>query len=451
MNIFKNVLGVLPGWPWLRREKSNSPKSQQHHLILANESLRALLEDEQIPDSIRLEMRGEFDAIEALSRKLTEEEIHIAVFGRVSVGKSSVLNALLGEKRFSTSPLHGETKTSEKLPWHSVHARGVFLIDTPGIDELAGEEREALAHAVSKQADLILFVCDSDLTRVEQQALADLAGRQRPILLLLNKADQLSDPDRELLLARLSERSQPFHALRGVFAVSADPRPEIVIQMDSEGKEIRQPRQRPADIAALQRRLWEILEKEGKTLAALNAAMFASELDSRVAERMVQVRQELAERVVSSYSIGKGLLVAVNPVPVADLLAAAGTDIALVIHLGEIYGFQLSRREASRLLLTIAGQLAALMGAYWGVNLVSAALKGVSAGLSTALTAGTQGALAYYATYLVGRAAEAYFLAGRSWGEEGAKYTIRSIIDSLDRDSILSGARQDILSRLKQA
>ena len=85
--------------------------------------------------------------------------------------------------------------------------------------------------------------------------------------------------------------------------------------------------------------------------------------------------------------LAKGLLVAFNPVPVADLLAAAGTDIALVIHLGEVYGFRLSRREASKLLLTISAQLVALMGAYWGVNLVASALKTASAGLSTALTA----------------------------------------------------------------
>ena len=62
-------------------------------------------------------------------------------------------------------------------------------------------------------------------------------------------------------------------------------------------------------------------------------------------------------------------------------LAAAGGDVALVIHLGEVYGFRLSRREASRLLLTISAQLVALMGAYWGMNLVSSALKTASADL----------------------------------------------------------------------
>ena len=109
-------------------------------------------------------------------------------------------------------------------------------------------------------------------------------------------------------------------------------------------------------------------------------------------------------------------MVALNPLPVADLLAVAGTDVAMVVHLGKVYGFQLSRREASKLLLTISAQMLLLMGAYWGVNMVSAAMKTISAGMSAALTAGAQGALAWYATYVTGRAAETWFAKGKSWG-----------------------------------
>ena len=71
-------------------------------------------------------------------------------------------------------------------------------------------------------------------------------------------------------------------------------------------------------------------------------------------------------------------MVAANPVPVADLLAAAGTDVAMVVHLGNVYGFQLSRREAGKLLLTISAQMLLLMGAYWGMNMVSAAMKTIN-------------------------------------------------------------------------
>jgi len=89
------------------------------------------------------------------------------------------------------------------------------------------------------------------------------------------------------------------------------------------------------------------------------------------------------------------------------------------------------------------------MGAYWGMNLVSSALKTASAGLSTALTATAQGALAWYATYLTGKMAQTWFSRGKSWGNAGPQQTARRILASLDRDSILKTARDDLLTRLK--
>jgi hypothetical protein len=64
--------------------------------------------------------------------------------------------------------------------------------------------------------------------------------------------------------------------------------------------------------------------------------------------------------------------------------------------------------------------------------------------LSTALTATAQGALAWYATYLTGTVAAAWFAHGKSWGEGGPKETVRNILQSLDQDSILLSAREEI-------
>ena len=50
----------------------------------------------------------------------------------------------------------------------------MILVDTPGIDEVGGEGREALARDVARHADLILFVVSSDMQRVELEALAKM-------------------------------------------------------------------------------------------------------------------------------------------------------------------------------------------------------------------------------------------------------------------------------------
>ena len=446
MTILKQVQSALQNLPWLKRAKKSNP---EQHLLNANQQIQTLLTDTGIPASVRAELSQEFDEIEAISEKLQHGEIHIAAFGRVGTGKSSLLNALLGRRVFSTSPLHGETRIQQRSQWDSANSEHVVLIDTPGIDELEGEAREELANSVARIADIVLMVCEGDLTETELKAVRSLAERRRPLLLVLNKADRYSESELQTLLAHLRNRCELYIEPDNILSISADPRPEPVIRIDKAGNEERSQRPRTPDIGGLKTRLWSILEKEGKTLAALNAALFTSELDGRIASKIVLARKTVAEKIIRNYCLAKGIVVAVNPVPAADLLAAAGTDVAMVIHLGNVYGFQLSRSEASKLLLTISAQMLLLMGTYWGVNMVSAALKTISAGMSAAITAGAQGTLAWYATYVTGIAAESWFAKGKSWGSEGPRETINEILDSLDRDSILQSARSDIVSKLK--
>lgn len=432
----------------LRYRSATVPHLPDQHLLEANRNLRELLEDTRVPSAVRAELQSEFDEIEALSQKLRREEIHVAVFGRVGAGKSSLLNALIGAELFSTSPLHGETRDARQVHWKAVAQGQVELIDTPGIDELDGEARAELAASVARRADILLMVCEGDLTRIEFDALRTLAGRKRPLLLVLNKSDRYTAAELQLLLDSLRERCAGIVPAGQILPAAAAPRPQVIVRVDDSGEESETTRPRPAEVGELRQLLWSVLENEGKTLAALNAALFASELDSTIARRIVEARRSVAEKIIRNYCLVKGVAVAANPVPVADLLAAASIDIALVLHLGEVYGFRLSRTEASKLLLTIATQLAALMGAYWGINLVSTALKTVSAGLSTTLTVSAQGALAWYATYVTGAVAESWFARGKAWDDGGPRETVRRILDSLDRDSILLSARDEISDML---
>ena len=372
------------------------------------------------------------------------------MFGRVSVGKSALANALLGQDVFGVGVLHGTTRDASRRAWRDVAGSGVHLIDTPGIDELDGEAREKLAYEVASVSDLVVFVVDGDMTQRELDALALLARTERPLLLALNKADRYGEDERERLLERLRERARGLVRADDVVAVSARPTPHKRIRVAADGAERVELVEVPPDIAALRDRLSIIIEREGKTLAALNASLFAGRVSDQVAQRIADARRELASKVIRQYCIAKGVAVALNPIPVADLLAAAALDAALVMHLGRVYGLPLTRSEAGALIAVISAQLAALMGAIWGVHLVASALKGVSAGLSTVVTAGAQGALAWYATELVGRAAEKYLVAGKSWGDKGPKRVVTEIVESLDRDSILREARDEILARLRR-
>jgi small GTP-binding protein len=426
-----------------------APAEGDAHTVQAAESLRQLLDDPSIPAAIRSGLAADFARLEAMLGKLERGEVHIAVFGRVSVGKSALANALLGEAAFAVGVLHGTTREPAQRTWREVAGGGVHLIDTPGIDELDGEARERLAFEVAGVSDLVVFVVDGDMTQRERDALATLARTERPLLLALNKADRYGEDEQERLLERLREHAAGLVRPDDVVAISAQPAPLKRVRIDAGGEHAELVERMP-DLDALRDRLTAVLEREGRTLAALNASLFAGRLSDQVAARIAEARRELAGKVIRQYCIAKSLAVALNPIPVADLLAAGALDAALVMHLGRVYGLPLTRTEAGALIAVITAQLAALMGAIWGVHLVASALKGMSAGLSTMVTAGAQGALAWYATELVGRAAERYLVGGKSWGEKGPKRVVAEIVESLDRDSILREARGEILRRLRE-
>ena len=447
------MFGRLPGW--LSRTATTTDSdvnavddSGAAHLALARESLRELIEDSRLPAGVRDSLADDYRSVEVMLDKLTHGHLHIAAFGRVSTGKSSLLNALIGETRFTVSPLHGETRKADMQQWSEVEAGGVFLIDTPGLDEAGGEAREALAVEVANRSDLVMFVLDGDITDTERTALETLLAQGRPVLVVLNKSDLYTGDELDALLETVRRKVEGLVQPQNVIAAAAEPRPQQVVSVAEDGSETSSERRRPPDVDALRVRLWDIFEAEGKTLAALNASLFAADLSDQVGERILSARRKLGDRLVRTYCIGKGVAVAFNPVPVADLFAAAFIDVGMVMHLSKVYGLPLSQKEAGSLVRVIVVEAAALMGTVWALHLVSSALKVGTLGLSTILTGGAQGAIAYYSTYVVGNVAAEYLSQGKSWGSGGPKKVVTEILESLDQETVLQDARREIRRRL---
>lgn len=421
----------------------------EKHLELATDSLRQLIEDKKIPNRVRDMLKDDYEQVTAMLDKLENRHIHIAVFGRVSVGKSSLLNALLDKTVFSTSVLHGETTTVNMNQWEEYSDNGIFLIDTPGINEVDGEDRERMAHEVAERADLLLFVVDSDLTEVELSALNQVSRLHRPTILVVNKADRFSEDEQRQLRSILRKHTKDLLPPENIVFTIAETRTQTVIMVDDDGNETEHVRQRPNDIRALKTRLWDLIESEGKTLSALNASLFASNLSNNVAERILLVKREMGTKTIHMYCVGKSLSVAVNPIPIADIFAAAAIDAGMVMHLSKLYGLPMTKSEAGELLTTILAQLTALIGVTWAVNVLSSALKLGTGGVSTVLTASAQGAIAWYSTLVVGKVAERWLANGKSWGDAGPKLAVQQILDSLDRDSVMKEAREEIATYLR--
>ena len=438
----------MPKWPWTKKKPDAGAVSGSDHLGLARESLRELVHDSRLPDGVRESLINDYDAVQAMLDKIEHGHLHISVFGRVSTGKSSLLNALIGEDRFSVSPIHGETRYSSMEAWNEEQVGGVFLIDTPGLDEAGGEDREVLAREVAGRSDLVIFALDSDITETELEALRAVLMQGRPVIVVLNKADLYTAAERDALVASIRGKTEGLIDPEYVIVAAAQPRAQTVVEIDAAGNEVTVERLREPDVTVLRLKLWEILEAEGKTLAALNASLFAADLSDQVGRRILAARREIGDKLVRTYCIGKGIAVAFNPIPVADLFAAAFIDVGMVVHLSRVYDLPLSRKEAGSIVKVIVAESAALMTTVWALHLVSSALKVGTLGLSTILTAGAQGAIAYYSTYLVGQAAAEYLAKGKSWGDGGPKKVVKQILDSLERDTVLRDAKREIQARL---
>jgi tRNA modification GTPase len=117
--------------------------------------------------------------------------IRAAIIGRPNVGKSSLLNQLLGRDRAIVSPIAGTTRDTIE---ETANVRGlpVVFIDTAGLREARDEiEQEGIRRSRESlaQAELILHVLDASepLTQADENYLVEFAGKKR--ILIRNKMD----------------------------------------------------------------------------------------------------------------------------------------------------------------------------------------------------------------------------------------------------------------------
>jgi GTPase len=155
----------------------------------------------------------------------------VSILGRPNAGKSTLLNALVGQKLAIVSPKPQTTRTRIlgilEIPPHKSRPAGqVILIDTPGVHKpdsslgrtMMAEVRQALAGC-----NLLLLMVDATqkFGREDQFALEMAQRSGTPVLLLLNKIDRLPKKDRLLPIIEDYRRRHdfreiiPLSALRG--------------------------------------------------------------------------------------------------------------------------------------------------------------------------------------------------------------------------------------------
>ncbi len=118
--------------------------------------------------------------------------LHIGIFGRRNVGKSSLLNAVTRQRVAIVSPTAGTTTDPVEKPMELLPLGPVLFVDTAGVDDegALGEQRVAGTRAVLERVDLGIVVTEAGAWgRFEEGLLSEFAARKVPAIVAFNKAD----------------------------------------------------------------------------------------------------------------------------------------------------------------------------------------------------------------------------------------------------------------------
>ena len=129
----------------------------------------------------------------SLNETVSAERLHIAFFGKRNAGKSSLVNAVTGQKLAVVSPVKGTTTDPVKKAMELLPLGPVVIIDTPGYDDEGelGALRVEKTNEVLNKTDIAVLVYDAALgmSPEDEVLLEQLNTRKIPVILAANKAD----------------------------------------------------------------------------------------------------------------------------------------------------------------------------------------------------------------------------------------------------------------------
>jgi len=331
-------------WRWLK------PASKK--LLVEDTQPDPLTLQEELVESASagVDVSAAIDEIREQQRRKQSGEVFIAIFGEISTGKSSLVKALLPKADMESDPRGGTTQQVTHYSWKADSGDSVIIADLPGfnLESNPGILEEA------RRAHLVVFLCDSDITRSQMEQLEGLLGIQKPLIVALNKVDQFSASEARAIADNISQRTG---IKRNDVVFIQTGGHEEVVRMLSDGGEETVTRDRRQDIeplrTVLQRKIdsnHELMEQLRDTAVLLLAA-------EKLAQARDIHREEQAAELVQVYSKRAvvGALAAVAPG--SDLIIQGILATRLIQALCKLYGVSVKDVEVESFLRLAGGKV----------------------------------------------------------------------------------------------
>jgi small GTP-binding protein len=417
----------------------------------ASKAIEKLAGDLNLTDAEQALCTPEIEALKGLRARLAVSKLSIALVGIVGTGKSSIFNRLLGAAHSDTTAVHGTTTTELGIEWTQASADGaeLTLIDTPGIAEVDGEERERRARLIAERADVIVFVVSGDLTQPEFDWIA-LLGRieHKPIIVAFNKVDLYTDAQRNTLGEVLRKRLSSIVPTESIVETKADPQPRKVVRIDRHGNEEEVVFKAEADVSRLQRRLLEVAGQDGAALLIASVLLSANRVADSVRGKVTEMRDSTASKIILTYTNLSAAHAALNPVPIADLLVDVAINGKMVYDIARAYSVAASASTLSASTVEVTKAAAAVGVTAQAAKYASSLIKAVPV-VGWLVGGITQGLVAGYTTNIVGRTFQRYFRSGSEWAQGGVEEAVRLAINETNTVSVLEMVRDGLLSRFQ--
>ncbi|MBT8062711.1 MAG: 50S ribosome-binding GTPase [Gammaproteobacteria bacterium] len=413
---------VLLAWRWLKPRQTRTKRATRSGPLDDASLQNELLESA----SSGVDVESALAEIREQRRRKAHSEVYIALFGEVSTGKSSLVNALLPDARTESDPRAGTTLTVRHYRWTARDGDSVIISDLPGFN--LGDHPEAMDEA--RRSHLVIFLCDGDLADSQFQQLRQLQESGKPLLIALNKMDRYSDSERQSIVDRIAGNSGL--PLRDIVQVKTGGREEVV-RMLSDGTERADTREREADIRSLRTAIQRHLDENLELMESLRDTAVLLLASEKLERAKHEHRETEAEQLVHRYSRRAVVGAMAAVAPGSDIVIQGVLATRLVQELCKLYDVEVKEVQIESFLKLAGGKIK-------NASAITLAIAGNALkafpGMGT-LSGGLMHAVAYGLIFdSLGRAA-AQTLASRG---ELRPYPAVQAFEELLRENLESGA-----------